>query len=56
MLPIRPNEPTEKVLDTPVEMPVMAYSFPKLPVETPELPPRSGELTPIVPVLPPPAP
>lgn len=55
MLPIRPNEPTEKVLDTPVEMPVMAYSFPKLPVETPELPPSPGELTPIVPVLPPPA-
>lgn len=54
MLPIRPNEPTEKVLDTPVEMPVVAYSFPKLPVETPELPPPPGELTPIVPVLPPP--
>jgi hypothetical protein len=55
MLPIRPIEPTEKVLDTPVEMPVMAYSFPKLPVETPELPPPPGELTPIVPVLPPPS-
>jgi hypothetical protein len=55
MLPIRPTEPTEKVLDTLVEMPVMAYSFPKLPVETPELPPPPGELTPIVPVLPPPS-
>jgi hypothetical protein len=52
MLPIRPNEPTEKVLDTPVEMPVIAYSFPRLPVEVPELPPPPGALTPTVPIFP----
>jgi hypothetical protein len=52
MLPIRPDEPTEKILDTPVEMPVIAYSFAKLPVETPELPPSLKELTPTVPILP----
>lgn len=56
MLPTRPNEPTEKILDTPVEMPVIAYSFPKLPVEMPELPPPPGQLTPTVPVLPPASP
>ncbi len=53
ILPIRTDEPTEKVLDTPVEMPVIAYSFPKLPVVTPELPPSPEELTPTVPILPP---
>jgi hypothetical protein len=52
MLPIRPDEPTEKILDTPVEMPVIAYSFAKLPVEAPELPPPLKELTPTVPILP----
>jgi hypothetical protein len=53
MLPIRQDEPSEKVLDTPAEMPVIAYSFPKLPVEAPELPPPPGELTPSVPIFPP---
>jgi hypothetical protein len=53
MLPTRSNEPTEKVLDTPVEMPVIAYSFPKLPVATPQLPPPPEELTPTVPIFPP---
>jgi hypothetical protein len=52
MLPIRPNEPTEKVLDTPVDVPVFAYKFPVLPVEAPTLPPPPEELTPRVPVLP----
>jgi hypothetical protein len=53
MLPIRPDEPTEQVLDTPVEMPVIAYSIPRLTVAAPELPPSPGSLTPAVPVLPP---
>jgi hypothetical protein len=53
MLPVRPNEPTEQVLDTPVEMPVIAYSFPKLPVEVLALPPPPEELTPTVPIFPP---
>lgn len=53
MLPIRPNEPTEKVLDTPVDVPVFAYKFPLLPVEAPILPPPPEELTPTVPILPP---
>jgi len=56
MLPISPNEPTEKVLDTPVEMPVIAYSFPKLPVDAPELPPPPESLTPAVPIFPPASP
>jgi len=51
MLPIRPSEPTEAVLDAPVEMPVTVYSFPKLPVLAPELPVPPGELTPIVPTI-----
>jgi hypothetical protein len=51
MLPIRPTEPKEAVLDTPVEMPVNVYTFPKLPVMAPELPIPPGELTPAVPVF-----
>jgi len=51
MLPIRPTEPSEKILDAPVEMPVIVYSFPKLPVLAPELPIPPGELTPIVPAI-----
>jgi hypothetical protein len=52
MLPIRPNEPSEKVLDVPVDVPVFAYKFPLLPVESPALPAPPGELTPVVPILP----
>jgi hypothetical protein len=52
MAPIRPHEPTEKVLDTPVDIPVFAYKFPILPVETPTLPPPPEELTPTAPILP----
>jgi len=51
MLPIRPTEPTEKTMDVPVEMPVIVYSFPKLPVFAPELPIPPSELTPIVPAI-----
>ncbi len=53
MLPSRPNEPTEKILDTPVDVPVIAYSFPRLPIEIPELPPPPETLTPSVPIFPP---
>ncbi len=56
MLPIRPDEPTEQVLDTPVEIPVIAYSFPKSPVFSPELPLSPEELTPTAPILPPASP
>ena len=52
MFPTRPNEPTELALDSPVEMPVTVYSFPKLPVLAPVLPVPPGELTPTVPVIP----
>ncbi len=38
MLPIRPHEPSEIAFDTPAELPVTVYSFPKLPVLAPELP------------------
>jgi hypothetical protein len=47
MLPIGADEPTEQVLDTPVEMPVIAYSIPRRTVAAP------GSLTPAVPVWPP---
>ena len=56
MLPIWPNEPTEQVFDTSMELPVIAYSFPKLPVEALELPMRPEELTPAVPVFQPASP
>ncbi len=52
MLPVGPNEPTEQVLDTPLEIPVISYSFPKLPVEALELPPPPESLTPSVPIFP----
>ena len=53
MMPIRKNEPSEKILDTPVEVPMIALSFPRLPPEAaPALPPPLEELTPEVPVLP----
>jgi hypothetical protein len=51
MLPTRPKEPSAKILDTPVEMPLTVYSFPKLPLMAPELPVPPGELTPTVPAL-----
>jgi len=52
MSPTRPNEPTEKAFDVPVEMPVTVYNFPKLPVMAAAIPIPPGELTPTVPVLP----
>jgi hypothetical protein len=52
MMPIRPKEPSEKVLDTPVDIPVFAYKFPLLAMEVPALPPVPEELTPTVPILP----
>jgi hypothetical protein len=56
MLPIRADEPTEQVLDTPVEIPVIAYSFPKLPASAQEVPLSPEALTPIVPIFPPASP
>ena len=44
MLPIRPDEPSEQVLDTPVEIPLIAYSFRA---------PSPEALTPAVPISPP---
>lgn len=52
MQPIRPHEPTEKMLDVAIEMPATVYSFPQLPLYAPVLPVPPGELTPTVPVLP----
>ncbi len=52
MQPIRPHEPTELALDSPVEMPETVYSFPKLPLIAAEIPIPPGELTPTVPVFP----
>jgi hypothetical protein len=51
-LPIRLDEPTEQVLDTPVEIPVIAHAFPKLSLSAPELPPCPEELTPTAPIVP----
>jgi hypothetical protein len=53
MLPIRTDEPTEKVLDTPVEIPVIAFSFSKDSGSAPELPLSPEALTPSVPIFPP---
>jgi hypothetical protein len=53
MLPIRADEPTEQVLDTPVEIPVIAFSFPKDPGSASELPLSTEALTPSVPIFPP---
>jgi hypothetical protein len=53
MMPIRKNEPAEKTFDTPVEVPMIALSFPRLPPEAmPTLPPPMEEMTPEVPALP----
>jgi hypothetical protein len=53
MLPIRADEPTEQVLDTPVEIPVIAFSFPKDSGAASELPLSPEALTPSVPIFPP---
>jgi hypothetical protein len=52
-LPVWANEPSEEALDTPVEMPVVAYSIPKLASIAPPLPPSPESLTPAVPIFPP---
>jgi hypothetical protein len=52
-LPVWANEPSEQVLDTPVEMPVVAYSIPKLASIAQPLPPSPESLTPTVPIFPP---
>ncbi len=54
-LPMQPtlaDEPTEQVLDTPTELPVISYSFAKVPAQMPNLPPTPDELTPSFPFLP----
>lgn len=51
MSPVRSNEPTERALDLPTEMPVIAYEFPKVPFYAPTLPIPPEELTPIAPPL-----
>jgi hypothetical protein len=53
MLPIRADEPTEQALDTPVEIPVIAFSFPKDSGFASELPLPPEALTPNVPIFPP---
>lgn len=52
MAPVRPIEPTEKLMDTPQEIPTTAYRFEQLPLLAPVIPIPPGELTPSVPVLP----
>jgi hypothetical protein len=52
MLPIQPKAPSEKTLNTPLEVPLVAMTFPLIPLEVvPTLPPPPGELTPTVPTL-----
>jgi hypothetical protein len=51
MSPVRPKEPTEKALDLPTEMPVIAYEFPKVPFYAPMIPIPPGELTPVAPPI-----
>lgn len=52
MLPIQPKAPSEKTFNTPIEVPLIAMTFPLIPLEVvPTLPPPPGELTPTVPIL-----
>jgi len=67
MMPTRPHEPTEVIMDTSVEVPVIAFSLPRAPLETPVLPAPGGAATkssglapghghwffPIIPIIPP---
>jgi hypothetical protein len=66
MMPTRPHEPTEVIMDTSVEVPVIAFSFPRPAVENPVLPAPGGIATksslgpgqrrwffPIIPIIPP---
>lgn len=51
MMPTRHEEPSEKTLNTPMEVPMIALAFPNLPVTpVPPLPPPLAALTPVVPV------
>jgi hypothetical protein len=53
MMPIRPNEPSEKAFNTPLEVPLIAMALPPpLPEAAPALPPPLEELTPTVPNVP----
>jgi|SRR5579862_4285842 len=52
MLPTRADEPSEEALDTPTEVPVIAYSFARFPITAPHLPPRIEDLTPGFPFFP----
>jgi len=53
MMPTRPGEPSQKVMDTPVEVPILAMEFPGIPLEEAHaLPPPLEELTPSAPALP----
>jgi hypothetical protein len=51
MSPVRPQEPTEKTMDVPTEMPVTAYEFPRVPLFAPEIPIPPGDLTPVAPPI-----
>ena len=67
MMPTRPHEPAEAIMDTSVEVPVIAFTFPRPPLETPVLPAPGGVTTkssgvvpahrrwffPIIPIIPP---
>jgi hypothetical protein len=53
MMPIRPHEPTEKTLDSPTEVPLIAMQM--MPMALPDpftLPPTARELSPAIPDLP----
>jgi hypothetical protein len=50
MLPTRPREPSEQTFDTSVDVPLLAVSFTKVPLEeAPRLPPPPGESTLLLP-------
>jgi hypothetical protein len=52
MMPTRPQEPSQKIMDTPVDAPLLAMEFPLLPLEEAHaLPPPPEELTPSVPIF-----
>ncbi len=44
MMPIRPREPTEAIMDTSIEVPVIAFSFPHMPLEPSPVAPPEAEM------------
>ena len=56
MMPTRRTEPSEEIMNSPIEVPLIALAFPSRPLDLPlepppALPPPLGDLTPVAPIL-----